>query len=596
MKNFIILAFIGITNFCFANTSHHSGKVNILKVFTVPLKDGFKCPAYLNNDNFSAVNYADISIKGARKGHKSLIKILETTISSLRSSTTPAENNLYYTHEFGGGLWYYDRNDNKASDNTGSVIVSTDGKRFKRIGSPTLDSFGGVGDGVTDNTIAINKAILATSSANEILIIPEKTYLVSGNVTGVNRVLFPLYSNTHIKGISKKSVIKVADNFTSKGDYRLFGPIKDQITSNITFENFSVDMNGANNLVHGSTGLNIRRAYTIYISNGNNIKLTKLNIMSNPGRNVIVLGNNSNHPTVTNVEITYNTFTNCGGSIAGNELQNDHSVIFSECDSATIAYNTFKNDKPINPSYIQNKVVTALEVHGSNTKVLKNKVINFTHGGNVVALVQNSYNNYWADNTFLNCTKLGLSLWSVAPYKNVNCTIINNVIQLYGLFGSEVGGIFQSTHASNTTSAFENLKILNNRIYSNDLVVRRNVWHGIYICAVSGADIRNNIIKNIKGNGITILSSDKNLQVSNVKILNNDISNTGLNTFGSMVYSIFVDNKSMSQPFNNIQIDSNVIDRPSSSNSLMRKMKLGRDGTVTDLRVGQGNKFLNLKN
>lgn len=67
-----------------------------------------------------------------------------------------------------------------------------------------IKDFGAVGDGVTDDTDAINLAL--TQAANKILYIPEGTYLFSGTLH--------VHSGTQIIGCGERSVFQLADEFT----------------------------------------------------------------------------------------------------------------------------------------------------------------------------------------------------------------------------------------------------------------------------------------------------------------------------------------------------------------------------------------------
>jgi Pectate lyase superfamily protein len=105
---------------------------------------------------------------------------------TIRGAVTPGDG--------GGGTWFYDSTDTTSSDNTGTVLVGADGKRWKRIysGSVNLKWFGAVGDGVTDDTAAINALLTATTTGTPNfraapVFFPRGTYKVTAPISIANR-------------------------------------------------------------------------------------------------------------------------------------------------------------------------------------------------------------------------------------------------------------------------------------------------------------------------------------------------------------------------------------------------------------------------
>ncbi|MDF2657565.1 MAG: hypothetical protein K0Q94_356, partial [Paenibacillus sp.] len=88
--------------------------------------------------------------------------VVATTIAALRTNEQPDANLVYFVKDDGKeGCFLYDPTDTSSGDNTGTVVVSTSGVRFKRIYETGVNVrwFGATGDGVTDDTAAIRSAV-----------------------------------------------------------------------------------------------------------------------------------------------------------------------------------------------------------------------------------------------------------------------------------------------------------------------------------------------------------------------------------------------------------------------------------------------------
>lgn len=88
--------------------------------------------------------------------------IYKTTISGIRAFSGTLFNSNFYTMDIGQeGSWYYDASDTTSADNTGTILVTSDGKRVKRIINGFVDVkwFGALGDNSTSDVSAIQAAI-----------------------------------------------------------------------------------------------------------------------------------------------------------------------------------------------------------------------------------------------------------------------------------------------------------------------------------------------------------------------------------------------------------------------------------------------------
>ena len=124
------------------------------------------------------------------------------TISQIRALTGTLPNTNFYTTDLGQeGNWYYDPLDTTSVDNTGTVLVTSDGKRIKRVYSESVNVkwFGAKGDGITDDLIPIQKAFAYSK-----IFVPEGVYVLS-NYTNIG-------SNKSIEGVRGKSVFLLKED------------------------------------------------------------------------------------------------------------------------------------------------------------------------------------------------------------------------------------------------------------------------------------------------------------------------------------------------------------------------------------------------
>lgn len=89
----------------------------------------------------------------------------------------------YAAGDGGGGAYYYDSADTSTADNGGTVIVATDGGRWKLeyYGVLSVRQFGAKGDGTTDDTAAIQATVNAFTFRGGKIFVPPGEYGISGS-------------------------------------------------------------------------------------------------------------------------------------------------------------------------------------------------------------------------------------------------------------------------------------------------------------------------------------------------------------------------------------------------------------------------------
>lgn len=119
--------------------------------------------------------------------------IYKRTIAQIRALSGILLSNNFYTTDLGQeGNWYYDASDVTTADNTGTILVTADGKRIKRIigNEIYVDWFGAAGNGVINDSPAIQAAQTAAESLGVNIIFSPKTYLINNTITFTKGVVW----------------------------------------------------------------------------------------------------------------------------------------------------------------------------------------------------------------------------------------------------------------------------------------------------------------------------------------------------------------------------------------------------------------------
>jgi len=175
---------------------------------------------------------------------------IATSVSELRAETDPVEGFAYYVTDAGmEGFFQYEPGDTSSPDNTGTILVSTSGARFKRIIDQSFVNvrwFGAAGDGATDDTAAINAAI---GDGNRTVYIPGGTYMIRADATSIGQLSAGIQAKNNTKiVISPQATLKALPSSTPRYTIiNIFGK------SNVTIEGGGKII-GERNEHQGTTG------------------------------------------------------------------------------------------------------------------------------------------------------------------------------------------------------------------------------------------------------------------------------------------------------------------------------------------------------
>lgn len=168
------------------------------------------------------------------------------TVAELEAASSPNADYIYYVRDPGKeGTFFFDPTDTVTAANTGTVIVSTAGNRFKRIIKDEINVtwFGAVGDGVTDDTDAFHQALDHIRSTGGTVLVPKGTFLL--------KQALRLTDNMNLRGLYVQS--KLAFELTGNTDMTTGVLV---LGSDLVVEGLNIDVK-LTSTVHGLRGNNV---------------------------------------------------------------------------------------------------------------------------------------------------------------------------------------------------------------------------------------------------------------------------------------------------------------------------------------------------
>lgn len=285
-----------------------------------------------------------------------------------------------------GAHWWVRRGSGESND--GTILKDALERSWEREFSGPADVkwFGANGDGITDDTAAIQAAInsllpLRATAGTYILRLSTPINLEAG------ATVCALVAKTGMSIIGDgmgRTVFKIKDGESTDASPKFFNMIaSNQVLENIYLNGISFDLNGQNNPISPNRASGVYNPYNcaaLMVSGSvatvgvdarvSRSKILYCEVLNSPGVTGFALGQRYGNPGVKgrDVEIAHCRFYNNGIDSA------DHSSIYGFCDGLSAHDNEF--DFPT-PSTGHQGPVACIESFGSGGKFYNNRVRNY---------------------------------------------------------------------------------------------------------------------------------------------------------------------------------------------------------------------------
>ena len=439
-----------------------------------------------------------------------------------------------------------------------------------------VKKFGAKGDGISDDTRfiqdAINAAVPGTATT---IFFPKGVYRIASwqrTANYLENYSLLIKSNLLFTGEGKASIIRIANHVYDAPDTMANAHVFYGVDiADTRFENLSIDMNGANNLVPKGV---IKNHTAIFIYLGRNVSISQIWIKNCAGCNMIDIKGDGHKLLIE--KCTLLNGGNYVGTPIANEHQFDFSFIYSEWDSTTVQQNTIEQQ---NIEIALANYTGGIEMHGSNS-VAQNNVITGCFPGIYITSSRGVLTHMEvAFNQFSQCLK-GVSLWVMNPMQDIN--IHDNTIELThsrrlvlpSSAGIEIpnGNASEYSAANANNGAVSGLRITGNKINSVVGTDKPDKSSGIMLHSVQQSSISGNTITGMNYGGIVLSGSKWGMK--DVSITGNIFEKFQSNPDKQAVagYIVVTDTyspgKKSAPGFKNVLLEKNQFIRIANTNSL----------------------------